>query len=55
MLVFGTQMHIVTFAFVSIEIVFFFYLVIFKLSRPGDKTTFLNIILLLADRTWKAD
>lgn len=47
MLVFGTQMHIVTFAFVSIEIVFFFYLVIFKLSRPGDKTTFLNIILLL--------
>ena len=46
MLVFGTQMHIITLAFVSIEIVFFFYLVIFKLSRPGDKTTFLNIILL---------
>lgn len=46
MLVFGTQMHIVTFAFVSIEIVFFFYLVIFKLSRPGDKTNFLNILLL---------
>ncbi len=46
MLVFGTQMHIVTLAFVSIEIVFFFYLVIFKLSRPGDKTTVLNIILL---------
>lgn len=46
MLLFGTQMHIVTFAFVSIEIVFFFYLVIFKLFRPGDKTTFLNIILL---------
>ncbi|HNP99007.1 MAG TPA: hybrid sensor histidine kinase/response regulator, partial [Bacteroidia bacterium] len=46
MLVFGTQMHIVTFAFVSIEIVFFFYLVVFKLSRPDDKTTFLNILLL---------
>lgn len=46
MLVFETQMHIITFAFVSIEIVFFFYLVIFKLFRPGDKTTFLNIILL---------
>lgn len=39
-------MHIVTLAFVSIEIVFFFYLVIFKLSRPDDETTFLNIILL---------
>lgn len=46
MSVFGTQMHIVTFAFVSVEIVFFFYLVIFKLSRPDDKTTFLNILLL---------
>lgn len=46
MLVFGTQMHIVTFAFVSIEIVVFLYLVIFKLSRPNDKTIFLNILLL---------
>ncbi|HRO41736.1 MAG TPA: ATP-binding protein [Flavipsychrobacter sp.] len=46
MLVFGTEMHIVTFAFVSIEIVFFFYLVIFKLFRPDDKITFLNILLL---------
>lgn len=46
MLVFGTQMHIVTFIFVSIEIVIFFYLVIFRLARPDDKTTALNLILI---------
>jgi signal transduction histidine kinase/DNA-binding NarL/FixJ family response regulator len=46
MLVFGTQMYIVTFIFVSIEIVIFFYLVIYKLARPDDKITFLNIILI---------
>lgn len=46
MLVFGTQMHIVTFIFVSIEIVMFFYLIIYKLARPDDKITFLNIILI---------
>jgi signal transduction histidine kinase/DNA-binding NarL/FixJ family response regulator len=47
MLVFGTQMHIVTFIFVSIEIVIFFYLTIFRLARPEDKTTTLNLILIL--------
>lgn len=46
MLVFGTQMHIVTFIFVSIEIVIFFYLAIFRLSRPHDKITDLNLILI---------
>ncbi|WP_298939795.1 response regulator [uncultured Dysgonomonas sp.] len=46
MLVFGTQMHIVTFLFVSIEIVIFFYLAIFRLARPDDKTTMLNLILI---------
>ncbi len=46
MLVFGTQMHIVTFIFVSIEIVIFFYLVIYRLARPDDKIAFLNIILI---------
>lgn len=46
MLVFGTQMHIVTFIFVSIEIVIFFYLIIYKLARPDDKITLLNIILI---------
>jgi signal transduction histidine kinase/DNA-binding NarL/FixJ family response regulator len=46
MLVFGTQMHIVTFIFVSIEIVILFYLLIYKLARPEDRTTFLNIVLI---------
>lgn len=46
MLVFGTQMHIVTFIFVSIEIVIFFYLLIYKLARPEDRTTSLNIVLI---------
>lgn len=46
MLVFGTQMHIVTFLFVSIEIVIFFYLVVFRLARPDDKTTSLNLVLI---------
>ncbi|SDW51159.1 Signal transduction histidine kinase [Hydrobacter penzbergensis] len=46
MLVFGTQMHIVTFLFVSIEIVIFFYLAIFHFARPDDKTTKLNLILI---------
>lgn len=47
MLVFGTQMHIVTFAFVSIEIVIFFYLIPYRLARPDDKISLLNIILIL--------
>jgi DNA-binding CsgD family transcriptional regulator len=42
----GTQMHIVTFIFVSIEIVIFFYLLIYRLARPDDKTAYLNIILI---------
>ncbi len=46
MLVFGTQMHIVTFIFVSIEIVIFFYLIIYRLARPDDKIASLNIILI---------
>ncbi|RPD44040.1 response regulator [Paracnuella aquatica] len=46
MLLPGTQMHIVTFIFVCIELVIFFYLVIYRLARPDDKTTFLNIILI---------
>jgi len=44
--IFGTQMHIVTFIFVCIEIVIFFYLIIFRLARPDDKTVFLNIVLI---------
>ena len=46
MLVFGTQMHIVTFLFVSIETVIFLYLAIFRLARPDDKTTTRNLILI---------
>ncbi len=46
MLVFGTQMHLVTFIFVSIEVVIFFYLVIFWLARPDDRTVPLNLVLI---------
>jgi signal transduction histidine kinase/DNA-binding NarL/FixJ family response regulator len=46
MLLAGTQMHIVTFIFVSIEIVIFFYLIIYRLARPDDKKASLNIILI---------
>jgi DNA-binding CsgD family transcriptional regulator len=46
MLLHGTQMHIVTFLFVCIEIVIFFYLLIYRLARPDDKTAYLNIILI---------
>lgn len=46
MLVFGTQMHLVTFIFVSIEVVIFFYLIIFRLARPDDETALLNIGLI---------
>jgi DNA-binding CsgD family transcriptional regulator len=46
MLVFGTQMHIVTFIFVCIETVILFYLIIYRLARPDDKMSFLDIILI---------
>lgn len=47
MLVFGTQMHIVTFLFVCIELVILFYLIIYRLARPDDTTAFLNIFLII--------
>jgi DNA-binding CsgD family transcriptional regulator len=46
MLVFGTQMHIVTFLFVCAEIVIFCYLLIYRLARPDDKSAYLNIVLI---------
>ena len=46
MLVSGTEMHVVTFIFVCIETVIFFYLLIYRLARPDDRTTFLNILLI---------
>jgi hypothetical protein len=39
-------MHIVTFIFVCIEIVIFFYLLIYKLARRDEKTALLNIDLI---------
>lgn len=46
MLIPGTQMHIVTFLFVCVELVIFFYLLIYWLARPDDKTAYLNIVLI---------
>ena len=46
MLVFGTQMHILTFLFVSMEVVILFFLIIFRLARPDDKTVLLNMVLI---------
>lgn len=46
MLVFGTQMHIVTFLFVCAELVIFCYLLIYRLARPDDKSAYLNIVLI---------
>lgn len=45
-MVFGTQMNLVTFIFVSIEVVIFFYLIIIRLARPDDQTVLLNITLI---------
>jgi len=47
MLLPGTQMHIVTFTFVCVEIVIVLYLSIYKLARPDDNKTLLNIWLVL--------
>jgi signal transduction histidine kinase/DNA-binding NarL/FixJ family response regulator len=47
MLIPGTQMNITTFAFVCIELVIFFYLLIYKLARPDDKKAIFNIWLVV--------
>lgn len=47
MLLPGTQMHIITFLFICIETVILLYLVIYRLARPDDKSTLLNIVLIL--------
>lgn len=47
MLVPGTQMHFVTFGFICIELVILFYLLIYRLARPDDNRTYLNIILII--------
>ena len=47
MLLPGTQMHLITFAFVCIELIILFYLFIHHLARPHDKISYLDIFLLL--------
>jgi len=47
MLLPGTQMHVITFLFICIETVILLYLVIYRLARPDDKSTILNILLIL--------
>lgn len=46
MLVFGTEMHIVTFIFVALETVMFFFQLVFYLTRPEDKARLWYLILL---------
>jgi signal transduction histidine kinase/DNA-binding NarL/FixJ family response regulator len=46
MLLPGTQMHMITFLFICIEVVILFYLIIYRFARPADKTARLNIILI---------
>lgn len=47
MLVFGTEMHVVTFVFLLLEIAMFFYQLIYFLSRPQEENRFWYLILLL--------
>lgn len=42
----GTQMHLITFGFVCVEVVIFFYLLIYKFARPDDNKTLLNVLLV---------
>lgn len=46
MLVFGTEMHIVTFVFALLEIIMFFYQLIYYLSRPQDESRRWYLVLL---------
>ena len=46
MLLPGTQMHLVTFAFACVELVILFYLLIYKVARPDDNKAQLNIVLV---------
>lgn len=40
-------MHVITFAFICIEFIILFYVVIHRLARPHDKISYLDIFLLL--------
>lgn len=46
MLAFGTEMHVVTFVFVLLELIMFGYQIFHYLSRPQDKTRLWYMILL---------
>ena len=46
MVVFNTEMHIVTFLVALLELVFFFYQIVYYLSRPSDKNRLYYLILL---------
>lgn len=46
MLVFGTEMHIVTFVFCCLETIMFFFQIVFYLIRPEDKYRFWYLTLL---------
>lgn len=46
MLVFGTEMHVITFVFLILEIPMFFYQGVYFLSRPQDKQRFWYLLLL---------
>ena len=46
MLVFGSQMHVVTFVFTVLEILLFFHQWIYYLSRPQDKSRLYYLVLL---------
>jgi DNA-binding CsgD family transcriptional regulator len=47
MLVFGTQIHIVTFIFIVLEFCMFFFQVLYYLFRPQDKARLWYLLLLL--------
>ena len=47
MLVFGTEMHVVTFGFVLLEIALFLFQFIYYLFRPQEKNRFWYLVLLL--------
>lgn len=46
MLVFGTEMHLVTFVFVALETILFFFQIVFYLIRPQDKYRLWYLTLL---------
>lgn len=47
MLVPGTEMHWATFGFICLELFILFYLILYRLSRPDDTATLMNIFLLV--------